>query len=39
LLVEGAAVNVDGLAGDKATIAAEQKQAGKGDLVRRPMPA
>jgi hypothetical protein len=39
LVVRPAAVNGDGLAGNKAAIAAEQKQAGNAGLVHRPMTA
>src|SRR5271169_5829587 len=39
LIVAGAAVDVDGLAGDEAAVVADQKQAGGGDLVDLPLAA
>src|SRR5579859_1702792 len=38
LVVPGAAVHVDRLAGDEAAIIADQEQAGRGDLVYMPLP-
>src|SRR4029079_19580155 len=38
LIIRGAAVDVDRLAGDEAAVVADQEQAGGGDLVDMPLP-